>query len=133
MIKGSFIKNILSRSLPGGLTDILIVILIVILGNVFNLKEAEISTDATFLLAIVGLIIVFEVSKPITLYKAFILAISTIGLIACSLVLKDLFSITELSMKAIEICICLGIFTTLFLKVMNRVADRIMSFVDKKL
>lgn len=129
LIKGSFIKNILSRALPGGLTDILLVILIVVLGNVFNLSEGEISTAATFLLAIVGLMIVYEIGKPLTLYKVFILVLSIFGLITCSLVLKDLFSIMELSMKAIKICVGLAVFIGIFLKVMNQVANRIMIFV----
>lgn len=133
LIKGSFIKNIISKALPGGLTDILLVIIMVILGNKFALTSEEISTSATFLLAIVGLMIVYEVGKPLSIYKGLIIMISILGLVISSTWLKSLFAITSLSLAALKVCIGVSIFIGIFLKVMNKVAKLVMNFLDKKL
>lgn len=132
LIKGRFMRNIVSKALPGGLTDMLLVITMIIIGNKFNLNPNDISTSSTFLLAIVGLMIVYDVSKPITIYKFFIMMISTIGFIICSTVLKNLFEITYLSVEALRLCILVSIFIGLILKIMSIISKQIIVAVEKK-
>ena len=132
LIKGKFIRNIISKALPGGLTDTLLVIVMFVLGNIFGLSEGDISTSATFLLVIVGLMIVYEVSKPMTIYKSMIMVISILGLTICSTYLKWLFAINTLTVSAIKVCICVSIFIGLCFKLMNKFAEKIIVFLEKK-
>ena len=125
LIRGKFIRNIISKALPGGLTDTLLVIIAVILGNVFNLNEGDISTSATFLLAIVGLIIVYDVAKPLTMYKGIIIIISILGIVICSTYLKELFAIKILSIYAFKVYVYVAIFIGLFLRIMTRLSEKI--------
>lgn len=132
LIKGRFMRNIFAKALPGGLTDILLVIIMVILGNKLTLNVGDISTSATFLLAIVGFMIVYEVSRPMTLYKFFIMIISIIGLIMCSIFLKNLFAISQLSVEAVVICVFISIFTGLFLKIMSVISNKIIEALGER-
>ena len=116
LIKGKFIKNIISKSLPGGLTDTLVVLIMVVLGNAFMLTSSEISTASTFLLAIVGLIILYRASKPMTIYKWFILGICAVGLILSIIFFKNLFGLTELSVRGFWVCISVAFFTEVIFK-----------------
>lgn len=125
LIRGKFIRNIISKALPGGLTDTLLVIIAVILGNVYNLNEGDISTAATFLLAIVGLMIVYDVAKPLTMYKGIIIIISILGIVMCSTYLKELFAIKVLSIYAFKVYVYVAIFIGLFLRIMTRLTKKI--------
>lgn len=116
LIRGKFIKNIILKSLPGGLTDTLLVVMMVILGNVFNVTDADISTASTFLLIIVGLMILHETSKPMTKYKWFIWLLCALALIFSITFFKDFFGITKLSVSGFIVCISVAIFAGAFLK-----------------
>ncbi|MDO4490555.1 MAG: cation-translocating P-type ATPase [Lachnospiraceae bacterium] len=100
-IKGRFLTNILLRALPAGLTDAIIVGALVRFGTVFGLDAVEISTASTILLAIVGFMILFQISKPMNVFKWVIFGVSISGLLFCALALNDLFSISTMSTRCI--------------------------------
>ena len=109
LIKGKFIKNIISKALPAGLVDTSVVVVMVVLGKIFKIDISEISTACTILLSVVGLIIVYNVSKPITKYKCFILVLCLLCLIISSIFLKDIFSITKMSTSLSLMCVVFSI------------------------
>ena len=109
LIKGKFIKNIISKALPAGLVDTSVVVVMVVLGKIFKIDISEISTACTILLSVVGLIIVYNVSKPITKYKCLILMLCLLCLIISSIFLKDIFSITKMSTSLSLMCVVFSI------------------------
>ncbi len=110
-IEGRFISNILIKALPGGLTDALIVCALVIFGIVFNVNSLDISTAATFLLSIVGFIIVYQISKPMDVFKWIIWLVSILGLLLGATVFSRMFAITGMSMRCIMIFVVFSILT----------------------
>ena len=76
LIRGHFITNILLKALPAGITDAVIVGALVIFGETFNVSSLDISTAATMLLAIVGFMILYQISKPMDLIRWIIWGIS---------------------------------------------------------
>lgn len=56
-IEGHFLKNVMLKALPAGLTDVLIVGSLTVCGKVFGIAENDIATAATMLLAVVGFMI----------------------------------------------------------------------------
>ena len=69
MIEGHFLTNVLLKALPAGLTDVLIVGFLTVFGQTFGMSNEEISTAATLLLAIVGLMILFKISTPMNVFR----------------------------------------------------------------
>lgn len=96
-IEGSFMRNILLRALPAGLTDVLSVGALVICGEVFELPKADIAVASTMLLAVVGFMIMIRISQPFNYMKSGILILSMAGLLFCGLFLGKLFAIKEIS------------------------------------
>lgn len=96
-IEGKFIRNIMLRALPAGLTDVLSVGALVVCGEVFALPKADIAVASTMLLAVVGFMIMIKISQPFNYMKSGILILSMAGLLFCGLFLGKLFAIKEIS------------------------------------
>lgn len=106
IIKGKFIKNVLIRSLPAGITDMLAVVGIVIAGRNLALAEEEVSTAATLVLIVVGLMVVAGASIPFNRFRAAIMGACAAGIVFCCVFLHELFVLIPLSMPAVIMLIC---------------------------
>jgi len=67
LVKKGFFRNIINKSLPGGITMILNVIAIVIIASMFGVDAAVISTMCVFMAATVGFLVLYRLSYPFTL------------------------------------------------------------------
>ena len=94
LIRGVFMKNIILKALPGGVTDMVLVMLMALLGRVLGISAPEMTTAATVLLATIGMMVLRDVSRPMTWDKKAIWGISAAGLVFSFLFLKSLFGIT---------------------------------------
>ena len=111
MIQGHFLTNVFLKALPAGLTDVLLVGFLTVFGRVFGLSNEEISTASTLLLAIVGLMILFNISKPMNKFRWVIWIGMVAGLLFCSIFLKDLFAIGKITTKCGMVLIIFAIAT----------------------
>jgi cation-transporting ATPase E len=102
-IKGHFLKNVLIKALPAGLTDVLAVGALVVCGEVFSLPKNDIATASTMLLSVVGFMILTKISAPFNLLKYGIIIFNILGLVFCGIFLHKLFAISEMS----NICVLL--------------------------
>lgn len=107
-IKGHFMKNVLLRALPAGLTDVLTVGTLVICGQVFHLADGDVATAATMILAVVGFMILIKLSHPFNAFKSVVLGINIAGLLLCSLFLGDLFAIRGMSAICVLLTVMFG-------------------------
>ena len=96
-IKGSFIKNVLIKALPGGLTDVIAVFALVVCGEVFEISTDSIGTVATMVMSVVGFMILIKISYPLDLRKYIIIFLNIAGLIFTGIFLRKLFALTDLS------------------------------------
>lgn len=102
-IKGHFLKNVLIKALPAGLTDVLAVGALVVCGEVFSLPKNDIATASTMLLSVVGFMILTKISAPLNPLKNGIIIFNILGLVFCGIFLHQLFAISEMS----NICVLL--------------------------
>ena len=131
LIKGVFLSNILKRATPGGLTDVVLVAAMVILGSIFNLPTSDVSTACAVLLAAVGLAMVWEASKPIDWYKKTCFIACLVGLIFCYIFLNDLFRMDRISIQTAIIMVALMTLTHPILKQMYKFVDWLWVMVRK--
>lgn len=96
-IKGSFIKNVLIKALPGGLTDVIAVFALVVCGEVLEISTDSIGTVATMVMSVVGFMILIKISYPLDLRKNIIIFLNIAGLIFTGIFLRKLFALTDLS------------------------------------
>lgn len=111
MIEGHFLTNVLLKALPAGLTDAILVSFLTVFGQVFSLTDSQISTVATLLMGIVGLMILYRISKPMNTFRWVIWIAMLGGLLFCATFLKDLFAIGELNFRCTLVLIIFAIAT----------------------
>lgn len=131
VIRGRFLSNVMIKALPAGITDFLVVGALVIFGQVFEVAEPDISTACTMLLAIVGFMILYHISKPMNAPRWCIWGGCITGLIICSLFLSDLFAIGRMSGKCIMLFVLFAIVTEPVLRYGTMIVERIGEFFMK--
>lgn len=132
VIHGRFLSNVLIKALPAGLTDFLVVGALVIFGRVFGVNETDISTACTMLLAIVGFMILYHISKPLNLLRWIVWIGSGVGLLVCSIYLGDIFGITHMSMECVMLFVVFAIVTEPVLRYSTMFIERIGAMVASR-
>lgn len=132
MIKGHFLSNVMIKALPAGITDFLVVGALVIFGQVFEVAESDISTACTMLIAIVGFMILYHISKPMNALRWCIWGGCIAGLVTCSLFLSDLFAIGRMSGKCIMLFVIFAIVTEPVLRYGTVLVEKIGGFIIEK-
>ncbi|MGL4606314.1 MAG: HAD-IC family P-type ATPase [Eubacteriaceae bacterium] len=108
-VTGNFLETVLSKALPGGLTIVLNVVLMMILGNAFGLKLEEISTIAALLTGIVGLVVLFRVSQPMDNKRWLLFFLMTFSFAFSILFFSRFFSMLPFESYSIKMFVILGI------------------------
>ena len=136
IIQGHFLSNVLIKALPAGITDFLVVGALVVFGQVFEVGETDISTACTMLLAIVGFVILYNISKPMNALRWCVWGGCIVGLLGCSIYLGDLFAMRGMSTKCIMLFVVFAIITEPALrystKIINMSGPKIKGRIDKR-
>lgn len=127
-IEGHFMSNVLLRALPAGLTDAICVGALVMFGNTFSLDPDGIATAATLLLAIVGFMILYKISKPQTRLSVTVLICCIIGLAFSSTVLKSLFYMSKMSTECIMLAVVFAIATESLFRYLSIIVEKLQEW-----
>ncbi len=140
LISGSFIKNVMYKAVPGGLVDTFVVAAMVVFATIFNASSSDISTASTVLLAMVGLMVLYNISKPMDKYKIVIFIGCALGLFISFIFLKDLWGIAEeMSIQGTLLCInfvlisevCFRYLTKLF-ELFQKLGLKLKAYFDRR-
>lgn len=132
IIRGHFLSNVMIKALPAGITDFLVVGALVVFGRVFEVAESDISTACTMLLAIVGFMILYHISKPMNVRRWCIWSGCVVGLLICSVWLGDLFAIKRMSEKCVMLFVVFAIVTEPTLRYGTILVEKIGKFLGKQ-
>jgi cation-transporting ATPase E len=110
-IKGHFLSNVLFKAFPGGLTDFLVVSTLYLFCIEFEVSAADVSTSSTIVLAIVGLMILYQIASPMTRYHWILWFAMAAGLIYCMFFMSSIFAITSISKKSMMLLVIFAIIT----------------------
>ena len=128
IIHGHFITNIIRKAIPGGITDTIMVCSMTAFGLVFGIQSADISTSSTVLLSIIGIMVLFSISKPMNIYKWAVLGGCSLAIVVSFIYFKDFFGITnKMSLQGILLCINFSIMT----EAIFRYVSGIFNFFEK--
>lgn len=101
----SFIATVLVRAIPAALTTFIAIADMMLFAELFDISTADVSTASTYLLSVVGFLILITLIQPPNRYRIGVLVLCVVGLVACRYVLWQLFDITTLSPRAFVLCI----------------------------
>ena len=68
-IKGRFMAGVLRKAFPGGLTNLIVVLMAVGFVLVFDLPTEQLYTVSAALMSLTGLLVLYQVCKPFTVQR----------------------------------------------------------------
>ncbi len=95
-VQGKFLRNIMFRALPGGFTNIFLIVGVMLFYNAFSIPDAMMSTICAIIMAVVGVLVVHENCKPYTKLRKMLMGAVIAGTLICVLWFKELFTLTAL-------------------------------------
>ena len=98
-VRGKFLRNILSRALPAGLTDFTLLAGVMLFAYAFpDLPEAQASAVATLLLCLVGFLMLYTVARPLNLWRGLLLSLLLAAFFVLVLFFPSVFLLEPLTL-----------------------------------
>lgn len=127
LVQGKFLINVLKKVLPGALTVVFNIIIILILKELLNLTQEEVSTFSVILTSFTGFMVIYKLCVPFNLLRT-VLLIVLISLFTSSyLLFPSLFSMTYLSYKNVILLIILILFDIIIYSLINIITYKIFN------
>ena len=92
-ISGKFLSTVLKRALPGGITNILVVLAAQACADLFGIGPTESAAVCAAVLAAVGMLVLYRTSTPFDRFRAIIFAAMAVALVGSFTLLGDFFGL----------------------------------------
>lgn len=100
LVKGRFMTNVLRRALPGGLTNVLLIVGIELFTLAFSFERVTLSTLATVIMGEVGLLVLYYISKPLDWKRWVLLGTMSAAFAVLVLGFGEFFQLTPLDFQS---------------------------------
>lgn len=125
-IKGNFLINVISRSLPTSLTIVLNIVIISILSNFFRLNDIQISTLCVIMTVFTGFLLLFKICFPLNKLRFCLITFLIAGFIGMLIGFRDFFVLTILNGKMFIITSALITLSVLIFSLMSSIVDKMI-------
>lgn len=125
-LHGSFIGNILQKSIPGALTMTLNIALLVAISSCLGFSQAEQSTIAVLITGFTGLFILFKVCFPFNTARLILFCTMTASFVLALLFFPSLFEITALTIPMLLVLIPMLFFAASLIAAIYHFIERIL-------
>ena len=122
-VHGHFLRGVLRRALPGGLANVFAVLLCQAFMAVFDLPAEPIATVCAGILAVVGMMVLFQVCKPFDRFRRVIWSAMVVLLLVVFTMLGDLFALSTGSIQTKLVMVTLLLMTPTVYLIMLRTFD----------
>ena len=99
-VEGKFMRNVIRRAMPGGLTNLILVLLAGFFTSIFNLPEAGLNTIAVWVVATVGFVTLYHVSRPFTRHRMTVFIAALIAMLIALFFLTGFFELPALDFNS---------------------------------
>ena len=103
--RGSFIRTTLFGAMPPALTSFFSIATMVLFAQLFNISQADVSTASTYLMALVGFLILLRTAQPLNRWRIAVIVGCVLGFLVASDYFSGLFEMKSLSLKAWALCL----------------------------
>lgn len=100
LVKGRFMQNVLRRALPGGMTNILLLLGLELFTMAFIFERATLSTLSTVVMGFVGILVLYYISKPLDRKRWTLLVGMSVAMIFAIFGLGNFFDLTPLDFQS---------------------------------
>ena len=91
LIRGKFIENVMQPAFFGALADVISVLVVMTLGKMMGLSATQIGMGCALAMAVVGIVYMWRISRPLDKWKKLIIAGCVIGILFCILVIPGMW------------------------------------------
>ena len=133
IIQGRFLFNVIRKALPAGLSDVILVGALVIAGELLHIPAAQITTAATVLLSVVGMLIIYLISRPMNWMRWAIIGVMCAAIVFSLIVLHPLFETVPLSWTCSVVVAILSAAAIPLILLLRRVIDWIYAHLPRRL
>ena len=131
-IKGNFFINIFSKAFPTALTIVINIIFAVIIGDILNLTEEQVSTISVVLTGFIGFLHIYIISRPMTIMRASLLSILITVFVMGIVGLRNLFSLAFITPYLLLLTVVLMANTLFIFILMNKLFNKyIYKFIKR--
>ena len=125
-IKGNFLINVFSRSLPTSLTIVLNIVIIAVLGNFFLLNDVQISTLCVIMTGFTGFLLLFKICFPLNRLRLSLIIILILGFIGTLIGFREFFALTVLNLKMFIFILILVFISLTIFSIMSILVDKLI-------
>ena len=122
-ISGRFLVGAFRKAFPGGLVNIFVVGMALAFMVIFGLDSDEASTICTAILSVVGLLVLFQISKPMGTWRKIVWGAMATLLLVIFLFFRGFFSLHIVSNQAVLVLVTLLLMTPTVFFAVQRVFD----------
>ena len=108
-VSGRFMRNVIYRALPAALSDLVLVVGVMLFYLAFHIHEDMLSTICTGIMGIVGLMMVYQTSRPFNALRKAMMILLSLAFGVCYFFLPELFTLSALDKPALLILVVLGL------------------------
>ncbi len=130
-VKGKFIGNVISKSIPTGLTVILNIMITLGMYKIYHLPVDIYATICVILTVLTGFMLLIKIARPFNVLRSILVPALALLFLACCFILKDLFTIV-LPPEYIELTIILIIIAVFNFIVSNWVSSKILNKMRRR-
>lgn len=132
LIKGNFLKTILRKALPAGLTNFVIVSVVTVLAKILNIEFDQSSTMSILLLLFVGVLMLYKICTPFSKYRLFIWCLTIFCTIGGMIILPKLFEIHHLEIWQIIWVAALAVAAVFLYQIFYKLEEKLMNRFIKR-
>lgn len=131
-VRGKFLPTVLRQALPGGLTNVIVVVLAHLIMLSFGLPLSDSATVCTAVLAVVGMLVLFRVSIPFDRFRGIIWGAMVVALAGSFLLLGPFFELTITDSRSLLVLAAAVIAAPTVFIVLNRLFALLDKLTAKK-
>jgi cation-transporting P-type ATPase E len=125
-LHGSFIGNVLQKSIPGALTMTLNIVLLVAISSFLGFSQAEQSTIAVLITGFTGLFILFKVCFPFNTARVILFLTMVVSFVFALVFFPSLFEVTALTLPMLLVLIPMLLFAASLMAAIYHFIERII-------
>ena len=130
-VKGKFIGNVISKSIPTALTVILNIVIVLILNIFLKLPSQIYSTICVILTVLTGFMLIIKISRPFNILRGILLPTLVTIFAGCCLIFKNWFCV-ELTKEYVGLMILLSGIAVCNFIISNMVSSKLLNKIRKK-
>ena len=131
-VRGKFMHNVLRRALPGGLTDIIVILFAELFTFTLAFSLGELSTMSVVLMSIVGMAVIYYATRPMDRVHGTLLVSLSAAMGLSLLTMAEALSLTALSFAAWLILIVLGLAVIPIMMGFERSFDAVTAVLQRR-